>query len=90
MAEWTGDARDGMFSGVVITQFHTGQIDNKPYFCIEGKQSAGSSISACSMKNSSVWGLRFPHYTIKHYIFTQQASRSGFIMNPEYGRILLL
>nr|EII24590.1 hypothetical protein EC90111_0369 [Escherichia coli 9.0111] len=36
MAEWTGDARDGMFSSVVIDQFHTGQIDNNPYFCIEG------------------------------------------------------
>ncbi|HFS3200224.1 TPA: subtilase AB5 cytotoxin subunit B [Escherichia coli] len=59
MAEWTGDARDGMFSGVVIDQFHTGQIDNNPYFCIEGKQPGGSSIRACSMKNSSVWGPSF-------------------------------
>ncbi|EIM4579706.1 subtilase AB5 cytotoxin subunit B, partial [Escherichia coli] len=55
----TGDARDGMFSGVVIDQFHTGQIDNNPYFCIEGKQPGGSSIRACSMKNSSVWGPSF-------------------------------
>lgn len=58
-AEWTGDRKEGMYSGVVIDKMHTGQIDQKPYFCIEGKQSASVKVLACAVKDKSVWGASF-------------------------------
>ena len=55
-AEWTGDKKDGMNSGFVINKIHVGQIDRRPYFCIEAFSRDGNTTRACSIKGLSVWG----------------------------------
>lgn len=57
-AEWTGDKAEGMHSNMVISNFHTGQIDGAPYFCIEGRK-PDQSAKYCSIKGRSRWGASY-------------------------------
>ncbi|PVF11312.1 subtilase cytotoxin subunit B, partial [Yersinia pestis] len=57
-AEWTGDNVEGMHSGMIINKFHSGQVDGKPYFCIEAFKPS-TTITACSVKDTSIWGASY-------------------------------
>ncbi|UUN76660.1 subtilase cytotoxin subunit B [Escherichia coli] len=75
-AEWTGDKKDGMNSGFIINKVHTGQIDQRQYFCIEAFNSAGNITRGCSIKGLSVWGVSYSllydqamyYYTTGQYV----------------------
>ncbi|EFC2366330.1 subtilase cytotoxin subunit B [Escherichia coli] len=82
-AEWTGDKKDGMNSGYIINKFHTGQIDQRPYFCIEAFSQEGNTTRGCSIKGLSVWGASYSLFYDQalYYYTTGQFVRIYFSPN---------
>ncbi|GCG08450.1 hypothetical protein BvCms12BK_04438 [Escherichia coli] len=82
-AEWTGDKKDGMNSGFVINKFHVGQIDQRPYFCIEASNKYGNTTRGCSIKGLLVWGASYSLFYNQalYYYTTGQFVRIYFSPN---------
>ncbi|EGP8215496.1 subtilase family AB5 toxin binding subunit [Escherichia coli] len=76
-AEWTGDNAEGMLSGVIINQVHTGQFNASPYFCLEGVQGDNNNIKACLLKNDSKWHPSFELFYLQtmYYYTTKEPVR---------------
>ncbi|ECC8732226.1 TPA: subtilase cytotoxin subunit B [Salmonella bongori] len=78
-AEWTGDSSNAYYSDEIISEFHVGQIDTSPYFCIKAVKANGSGtpVVACSVAKQSIWAPSFKELLdqARYFYSTGQAVR---------------